>query len=177
MRNKGYTFIEVLMVVAIVALLASISGPMYMQHRKRAIASEAVANMSLIRQALKDYNITSGSYFDISSGNIKSALPSSVSGTTPVPSTAGVDVDAGVAQYFSNNAFSVNAASPSSGRFSNPPAVDFLVVVNGADSVQCSGSVTDCAIHAGSVSAFDIEMDNSGRTFVSFDNGSNWSQY
>lgn len=178
MKRQGYTLVEVLMVVMLIGILASISGPIYFQQRNRALASEALAMMSLIRQSLRDYHIVSDAYYDIAGGNVHNALPTSVSAGTPTPSTAGADVDAGVAQFFSNHAYSVDATSPSSARFSNPPVVDFLITVNAGDSVACSSSVsTNCAIYAGRVANYDLEMDNSGRIFVSYDNGSHWQLY
>ena len=177
-EQDGYTLVEVLIVVAIIGILASISGPMFTGHQKRAMASEAIAVMALIRQAQRDYKITNDTYYDVGAGNIPNALPTSVTSGIPTPSNAGVDVDAGVCQYFSNGAFSVDATSPSSAQFTNPGAVDFLVIVNGADSVKCSSSVlTNCAIQADRIANFDLEMDNSGRIYISYDNGSSWRAY
>ncbi len=178
MKKRGFTLIEILLVVIIIGILASISAPMFLQHQKRAVASESVAAMALVRQALRDYFIVHDTYYDVGAGNIKNALPTSVSAGTPTPSSAGVDVDVNVAKYFSNAAYSIDATSPSSARFTNPPAVDFLITVNGADSVACSSTVqSDCAISPTAVSKMDLEMDNSGRIFVSYDNGSNWTSY
>jgi prepilin-type N-terminal cleavage/methylation domain-containing protein len=175
---KGYTLVEVLTVVAIVGILATISGPTYTQHRRRAIASEAVAGITLIRQAARDYRIVSGSYFDVTSNNIQNAYPTSVSAGIPTPSSAGVDVDVEVARYFSNQTYTIDATSPSSGRFSSPPVVDFLISVNGGASVACTSSVvTNCATQAATVSQYDLEMDNSGRIFISYDNGTTWHTY
>lgn len=175
---KGYTLVEILIVVSIVAILATISGPAFLQHQKKAVASEAVAAMSLIRQAQRDYHINTDHYYDVTSGNIANGFPTSVTAGTPTPSTAGVDVDVGVSAYFSNQAFTVDATSPTSARFTSPPPVDFLVLVNGAASVKCTSSVvTNCAIKADKVSQYDLEMDNSGRVYVSYDNGTNWQAY
>jgi len=177
-NKKGYTLAEILMVVAIISILASMAGPLYMQHVKRAVASEAVAMIALVRQSLKDYYINSGEYYDVASDHIQNALPDSVTSGVPSPEDAGGDVDAGVAQYFSNHSFTVDATNPSSARFTNPPVVDFLIVVNGADSVACSDVVTsNCAIKATSIADYDLEMDNSGRIFISYDNGTQWRAY
>ena len=176
MRNRnGYTFVEVLTVVAIVALLASISTPLYLQHTNRARSSEAVATMSMVRQALRDYNIVNGTYFDIGAGNIDNALPTSVSSGIPSPSTAGVAVNVNIAQYFSSSAFSVDATSPTSTRFTSPGPQNFIISVNGNLSTACGTS--DCAVNSGAVSAYRLEMDNTGRVFVSFDSGTNWTAY
>jgi len=178
--RKAFTIVEILMVVGIIAILAAISSPLLLQHQKRAVASEAVANLALIRQGLRDYYINGNTYFDIgaATGYIENDFPNSVSGGVPTPANAGVDVDIGVTQYFSNHAYSIDSTNPSSARFTNPPVVDFLITVNGADSVACTSGVTDdCAINAARVASYDLEMDNSGRIFVSYDNGTNWKAY
>ncbi len=178
MRQNGYTLVEVLTVVGIIGIMASLSGPMYAQHVQRARASEAVAVMALARQSERDYRITNHTYYDVGGGNILNALPESVTSGIPTPNDAGVDVDAGVSQYFSNQAFSVDATSPSSARFTNPGVVDFLIIVDGVASVKCSDLITtNCAIQADKAVNVDMEMDNSGRIFVSNDNGTTWRAY
>lgn len=177
-REKGYTFVEIMIVVIIIGMLASISVPMLLTHRRKAVATEAAATMGLVRQAIRDYWINHNTYYDVGSGNIKNGYPSSVPAGVPTPSTAGVDVDVGVTQYFSNAAFSVDGTTPASARFVNPGPVDFLIVMNGGASVACSSSVlTDCAIHAVAITNIDMEMDNSGRMYISYDNGSTWQEY
>lgn len=179
-KRNGFTLVEVMIVVAIVALLAAIAIPNYTRHTRRARATEAVATMSMIRQAMRDYFINTSEHFNITTGNIDSALPTSVTAGVPTPVTAGVDIDVGVAQYFSNAAFTVNATTPVSARFTNPGPVDFIITANGSDSVACGTS--DCAINGGTtgpVADFRLEMDNTGRTFISFDNGDpgTWNSY
>ncbi len=174
-RHQGYTLVEILTVVAIVALLASISVPAYMQFVRKPRAAEAVATMALMRQALRDYRIVHSAYFDVGSGNMPNALPTSVSGATPSPSTAGLAIDVGVVQYFSNAAYSVNASNPVSARFTTPGPVDFIISVDGSASVACGTS--NCAINKNVAANYRLEMDNSGRTFVSYDAGSHWQTY
>ena len=176
LKKNGFTLIEALIVVAVVALLAALATPGYLQHTRRARASEAIATMSMIRQSLRDYAIYhNGDYYDVGGGNVGNTLPTSVSSGVPAPSTAGVEVDVGIAQYFSTAAFSVDATSPSSTRFTSPGPVDFIISVNGGNSVACGTS--DCALHNTAVSAFRVEMDNTARVFISYDSGTNWSEY
>lgn len=165
LNRCGFTLVEILVVVGIVALLASLSAPVVIQHRRRAMAMEPLGVMALIREAMRDHYINAGAYYDVTSNNIQQAP------------TTGVDVDAGVTRYFSNHAYTIDGTTPVSARFTSPGPVDFLIVVNGNNSTACSSSVlTNCATSAAAVSTFRLEMDNSGRTFVSYDSGTNWDQ-
>ena len=174
-NKKGFSLAEVLIVVAIVSVLAAISVPSYMQHVRRATAAEAVAMMAMVREGLRDYNINNNTFFDIGAGNTPNALPTSVASGIPTPSTAGVNVDAGVAHYFSNASYSVDATSPTSSRFTNPSPVDFIISVNGSSSVACGSS--NCATNAAQIADYRLEMDNTDRVFVSYDGGTNWTPY
>lgn len=192
-KIKGFTMVELLVVLVIIGILAAVATPLFIQNTRRARASEAIATMSLIRQALRDYNINTGKYFTIAKNateydsNIDNPLPSSVTGTTPTPATAGVAVDADIAQYFSNRAYSVDADviddnNGLSNLFDNPPAQDFIVLADGDDSDLCTADEeANCALKADEVNngskAYILEMDNSGRIFISYDNGTNWSPY
>ena len=75
------------------------------------------------------------------------------------------------------------AAAANAGHASAPfsaPAdpVDFLIKGKGSNSVQCGGAVTtNCATSASDISSYLFEMDNAGRTFVSYDNGGNWRMF
>jgi len=57
MGNKGFTLIEVLMVVVIIGILASIALPQYAQFTSKAKVSEAVGVASAIRSAEEIYKM------------------------------------------------------------------------------------------------------------------------
>jgi len=163
-NRNGYTLVEVLIVVGIISLLATIAIPNLLQPTRRARASEAVATMTMIRQSLRDYIINNATFYDVAADDIDE-LP-----------TTGVGVDVGITQYFSNSAFSVDGTSPSSARFSTPAAQDFIISVDGsASDADCTDD--DCALNPGVVTDFRLEMDNTGRTFISYDTGNNWTSY
>lgn len=190
-NKKGFTMVELLVVLVIVAILAAVATPIYLANVQRSRASEAVGSMALIRQGLRDYQISGASYFNIgtgaSTGAITDTLPTSVAANAdPTPVGSGVNIEAGVAQYFGNTAFTVdsNPAATEDGvsnLFANPPVVDFLITATGSDSNlasaipvlgennQCVGTVTDCATKVGEVTNYVLEMDNSGRVFVTYD--------
>jgi prepilin-type N-terminal cleavage/methylation domain-containing protein len=190
MRNKqGFTMVELLVVLVIVAILAAVATPIYLANVQRSRASEAVSTMGLVRQALRDYQVNANTYFDIAAGDIEETLPL-VSNITladgSVSTTSGVNVNAAVAKYFSNDAFSVEAAGTGvhpnptgdSTMFATPNVVDFLISTDGSASVGCTlATDTDCATNQNEVDDYRLEMDNSGRVFVSYDAGTTWAAY
>ena len=178
--SKGFTMVELLVVLIILAILAAVATPMYLSNVNRARASEAVGTMSLIRQAIREYSVNhpAGVTIPITSGKIKLDPP------------VGAGVDVKIAKYFSNNAYTVVAASAipicgTANEFKEPPAQDFIVVVNGKDTDQRTASVvTNCATDgkdvkgdSEGVGSYHLTMDNTGRAFVSYNNGSTCSQY
>ena len=198
--RKGFTMVELLVVLVIIGILAGVAAPLYLQHTKRAKISEAISTMSLIRQAERDYKVNHSTFFDVAelvgaatnaSGNIQKGLPSNVAAGTEIPSPnpSGVDINVGVSQYFANPAFYVEADTTQatvtgfsrSKLFTNPDPVDFIIRVEGSISEACVGSTdTNCAIHNGDVAGYEIEMDNSGRIFVCYGactTAANWIAY
>jgi len=56
-RRTGFTLVEIMIVVAIIALLASIAVPGFLRARKRAQASRVINDLRLIDSALDQYAI------------------------------------------------------------------------------------------------------------------------
>jgi len=61
-NQRGFTLTEVLIVVAIIGLLASLVMPRFFGQNERGIAAEAVAMLSAIRQAEVAYNLENSVY-------------------------------------------------------------------------------------------------------------------
>jgi len=188
-NKKGFTLVELLVVLVIIAILAAVATPLYLRHTRRARASEAVATMSLIRQAERDQFINTNLFVEITENNLPEQLP---------PIGFGLDIDLGTPQYFCNNAYLVllGAAGTSgdSGRFDapGPSAVDFIIRVDPSlcsETCSSTGFDTTCAVKANQVNGSGsattptlLEMDNSGRIFVKYtddgDGGTNeWEAY
>ena len=65
-RCHGFTMLELLMVVIIIGVLATLAVPQYMGFVEKARATEAVSSMSALRTAQNLYKLENGEY----SGNI-----------------------------------------------------------------------------------------------------------
>jgi len=66
-NQKGFTLVELMIVVVIVGVLASVAIPLYQANTKRAKASEADAAMGAIRTALRVYYAENSRYPILSS--------------------------------------------------------------------------------------------------------------
>jgi prepilin-type N-terminal cleavage/methylation domain-containing protein len=55
MKSKGFTMLEILIVIIIIAILATFAIPQYLKASRRAIASEAVTSIGALRGALARY--------------------------------------------------------------------------------------------------------------------------
>lgn len=70
-QQKGFTLIEVLVVVIIVAILAALAVPIYMRHVERSRSSEAQTAISAIRNT---YNVRRQSYGSTQGYTIEDAM-------------------------------------------------------------------------------------------------------
>jgi prepilin-type N-terminal cleavage/methylation domain-containing protein len=68
--RRGFTLVEIMIVVAIIALLAAIAVPGFLRARKRAQASKILNDLRLIDSAIDQYaietNKTTGATVDVS---------------------------------------------------------------------------------------------------------------
>ena len=61
--RKGYTLIEILVVLVIIGTLAALAWPNYMAIKEKSLNREAQANLALIRAAEKIYRMEQGFYY------------------------------------------------------------------------------------------------------------------
>ena len=166
--KKGFTMVELLIVLIILGILVAVATPMYLANVARSRASEAVGMMGTIRQAERELFQRSNAY----------TAAAGVAGLT----TLGIPAD--TTQYFSRAAY--NVVVPVAGAVANfaatgPAAQNFLITVDGSaagGNVACvAGAAGDCAVHAADVAAVRMQMDNSGRVFVSYDGGTTYNAW
>lgn len=60
MNRKKFTLMEMVIVITIIALLAAVVGPMYMNHLKKARVSTAKSQISMLEQTVLDYQLDMG---------------------------------------------------------------------------------------------------------------------
>jgi type IV pilus assembly protein PilA len=88
MRRRGFTLIELMIVVAILGILASVAIPAYLRFQMRAKASEASVNLQAISKTQDAYFAEFGTYVSAV------ATPAAIPGVTktPWPGGGGFDV-------------------------------------------------------------------------------------
>ncbi len=153
--KKGFTMVELLVVLIILAILVAVAAPMYFGNVDRAKASEAVAAMGTIRQALRDYRVSHNGYPTGPIIDITEALPTGV----------GVDLEA--TRYFSNGAYGVTLGSGLTFT-QGASAVDFLITATGNDSDAYDSGTGKGAMKNGEVADFIVQMDNAGTIYASY---------
>ena len=63
-NSRGFTLIELMLVVGIIGILATIAVPSFMTYRARSSQSEVKANLASIRTQLESYSSESNEYTD-----------------------------------------------------------------------------------------------------------------
>ena len=113
--RRGFTLIELIVVVVIICILASVAVPMMKGFRNRAIMTEAMTAIYALRTALKNYYMEYNSYPASIGGNLVAIE------TLPAGKAMGIRSDDYVGAYFikSDEGFSAYwiMTDPSGARF------------------------------------------------------------
>ena len=65
-NERGFTLVELMIVVMIVGVLAAVAVPMYQVLPERSMGTEATAALGLVKNAMRTYYAEHGSYADAS---------------------------------------------------------------------------------------------------------------
>ncbi|MFT6924527.1 MAG: type IV pilus assembly protein PilE [Psychromonas sp.] len=82
--QKGFTLIELMIVVAIVAILAAISFPSYRDSVRNARRAEAQATLQGLSQAMERYYTTNGTYAGAAAAGADTGAPDIFSTKSPI---------------------------------------------------------------------------------------------
>lgn len=93
-RQAGFTLIELMIVVAVVAILAAVALPSYQQYIKRSSRAEARAEVLRAEGWLERFNAENNRYTDNAANNANSAFASAF---TTVPASGAARYTIGVA--------------------------------------------------------------------------------
>lgn len=66
-RNQGFTLVEIMIVVAIIAILAAVAIPNFIKYRRNSQAAACVSNLKQIQAAVEQCKLAGK---EVSSGNI-----------------------------------------------------------------------------------------------------------
>lgn len=85
-KVKGFTLIEIMIVVVIIAILAAIAYPSYQQYKIRASRADAQSEMSQIAQQLQNYKVVNNQFAQIKAdGTLQAVTVTDVYGGTQTP--------------------------------------------------------------------------------------------
>jgi type IV pilus assembly protein PilE len=129
---KGFTLIELMIVVAIIGILASIAYPSYLEYVKKSNRAEATVVLMESAQALERFYSVNGSYLD--SGSVASVFPTNV----PASGVGNYTVAATGAR----NSFTLTATP--TGSMSGDDCGNLSITHSGVKGASGSKGVADC---------------------------------
>ena len=83
-KLKGFTLVEVMIVVAIVAILAAIALPSYQKSVSKGRRTDAMAALQGLAQAMERHYMTTGAYTGAATGGANTGAPTIFSTKSPI---------------------------------------------------------------------------------------------
>jgi len=115
-RRAGFTLIEILSAVAVIALLSALSFPVYKSYIDRAKRTVAIGTLETFRKTLEEYNLQNGVY------------PAAINTATGLDGLGRTVLDAQLLFDFKKNFFSVDSYASTS--------IDYTLTVKANDSAH-----------------------------------------
>jgi len=115
-RRSGFTLIEILIAVAVIAILATLSFPIYKNYIDKAKRTVAINTLEISRKSLEEYNMQNGVY------------PATINTATGLDGLGRTVLDAQLLFDFRKNFFSVDSYTSTS--------VDYTLTVRANDSAH-----------------------------------------
>lgn len=97
--HKAFTLIELLIVVAIIAILAAIAVPNFLEAQTRAKVSRSLADMRTIRVGLESYRVDTNKYPETDMGVAAAIAPTYFRLTTPIAYLTSIPISPFKEQY------------------------------------------------------------------------------